>query len=165
VVFPDNNTINVSTGEVRVVNKTTRLVANGIGSCIVIAVIDPVRLYGGLAHIMLPGTAPYFEKNKLKYAKNAIDELFNRMKMCGSKKRDFIICLIGGGNVLSGVDDKICMTNINSVYNCLKKYKIAVQAKSLGGNRRRRVRIDLKSRSVYCSVGDKGEKLLYRIEN
>ncbi|OGJ94178.1 MAG: hypothetical protein A2487_07680 [Candidatus Raymondbacteria bacterium RifOxyC12_full_50_8] len=54
----ERHVIDVQTGEVGVGTGNTALVSSAIGSCIVIGLYDPVACAGGLAHAMLPGSAP-----------------------------------------------------------------------------------------------------------
>ena len=60
--------IDVNTGEVFVGNGTLTLRALAIGSCIVIAAYDLKTKNAGMAHIMLPDTAPEKFREKTKYA-------------------------------------------------------------------------------------------------
>ena len=47
---------NVGIGEYRVARPPAVLVSLGLGSCVGVALYDPERKVGGLAHIMLPSS-------------------------------------------------------------------------------------------------------------
>lgn len=156
-------TIYAQTGEVKVAKKNTILKSNAIGSCIVITAYDRQRQIGALAHIMLPGKAPenrVFQKTR--YASDAIDELIYILKLNGANENNIEVCLAGGANVLKRKDDNIRQDIIVSVEELLKKRKIKIKAKSLGGTERRSISLDLDNGKVYYSVGDGPEKLLWK---
>lgn len=154
-------TIYVLTGEVKAGNKSTLLISSAIGSCVVIAAYDAKEKVGALAHIMLPGKAPTNkETQKNRYAANAIEELIRRMNMLGTKENNIEVCLVGGANVLKKKDDATGLNNLSSVNDILKKERIQVKAKSVGGTERRSIALDVENGSIYYSVGDGIEKLL-----
>lgn len=156
-------TIYVLTGEVKAGNKSAILSSNAIGSCIVIAAYDAKEKVGVLAHIMLPGKAQTNkETHKNRYAANAIEELIRRMNMLGTKGNNIEVCLVGGANVLKKKDDATGLNNLSSVNDILKKERIKIKAKSVGGTERRSISLDVEKGSIYYSVGDGIEKLLWQ---
>ena len=61
-----------------------------LGSCVGIAIRDPVTKIGGLAHIMLPDstTIRNSSQNIAKFADTGIDELVRQMEKLGAKKSE-----------------------------------------------------------------------------
>ena len=57
----------------------------GLGSCVGIAIRDPVTKIGGLAHIMLPDSTTIRNSNQniAKFADTGIDELVRQMEKLG----------------------------------------------------------------------------------
>ena len=164
-MLPTNETIEeVCTGEVRSARRHVSLVSNAIGSCIAVMMVDPAKRTGGIAHVMLPGSAATArgDDHRLRYAENAIDELLRQMKALGSEKADVTAVLAGGGNVLQRPNDTICSMNIESVLGVLRQRGIPVAAASLGGTERRKVRIDLGACCVFHALGDRAEEMLWR---
>lgn len=156
-------TIYVLTGEVKAGNKSALLISSAIGSCVVIAAYDAKEKVGALAHILLPGRAPENkETQKNRYAANAIEELIRRMNMLGTKGNNIEVCLVGGANVLKRKDDATGLNNLSFVNDILKKERIQVKAKSVGGTERRSIALDVENGSIYYSVGDGIEKLLWQ---
>lgn len=156
-------TIYVLTGEVKAGNKSAILSSSAIGSCIVIAAYDAKEKVGALAHILLPGRAPENKDlQKTKYAANAIEELIRRMNMLGTKNNTIAVCLVGGANVLERKDDATGLNNFTSVIDILKKERIKIKAKSVGGTERRSIALDVENGSIYYSVGNGIEKLLWQ---
>ncbi|OGW35064.1 MAG: hypothetical protein A2010_18315 [Nitrospirae bacterium GWD2_57_9] len=152
----------VYTGEVRSTRRAT-LVSNAIGSCIAVMMIDEFRQTGGIAHVMLPGSAERAQQDcPFRYAENAIEELIRQMKDLGSRQSDLVAVLAGGGNVLRRPDDTICSMNIGSVLAGLERRRVPVAASSLGGMQRRKVRLDLSTRRVFHTLGDGCEEVLWQ---
>jgi len=157
--------IDVNTGEVRAGGKGLILRSTAIGSCIVIAAYETSSRTGALSHIMLPGSAPSRERQKTKYAGNAITEMIKKLVKAGAKKERIEACLVGAGNVLREKDDTICRDNIESVTKQLGKRRIAIRASAVGGTSRRSVSLDIEIGRVSYTEGDGEEKLLWRFKS
>lgn len=152
----------VCTGEVRSAGRRGTLVSNAIGSCIAVMIVDQEKRTGGIAHVMLPGSAESSRfEHPLRYAENAIDELLRQMKKLGSSASGLTAVLAGGGNVLQRPDDTICSTNIKSVLGILAHRGVPIAASSLGGTQRRKVRLEIATCSVFQSLGDAREEVLW----
>lgn len=157
------NVVEVSTGEVKTGAATTVFTVSALGSCIAVIAYDPGRLCGGIAHVMLPGSAekkPYTDK--FRYAEDAIEELLSQMDQTGSARTGLVICLAGAGNVLKRPDDAICSMNISSVLQALDSRGTTVTARSLGGTERRRVKLDLAAGCIFCAEGNNRETILWQ---
>jgi chemotaxis protein CheD len=156
--------IDVQTGEVRAAKGDARLVSSAIGSCIAVAGYDRLARIGAIAHVMLPGRAPDSDdgaakRDSLRYAENAVAELIDQMKNLGAHTENIRTCVAGGGNVLGRPDDTICQANIASVRDILSARAMAPVAQSVGGCKRRSLRLDVRSGNVYLAQGDSPEKL------
>ena len=72
----------------------------GLGSCIGIALLDPVTKIGGLAHIMLPdSTKMKNNSNIAKFADTGIVELVRRMTEAGAAKSRLVAKIAGGARM------------------------------------------------------------------
>ncbi|MDD4294122.1 MAG: chemotaxis protein CheD [Candidatus Omnitrophica bacterium] len=153
--------IDVDTGEVRVISGELSLRAMAIGSCIVVIAFSYEKLVAAMAHILLPGKAPsYYKGSKIIYAHDAIEEMFNKTAARGAMADDLVVCLVGGANVLLQKDDDIAKENIISVEQILKKRRIEVRKRALGGVLRRSVFLDLaKGRLEYTEGGSETHML------
>ena len=153
--------INVLTGEVKAGKKNTILKSNAIGSCVVIAAYSAKEKVGALAHIMVPGkTSKGKNYKKKRYAADAIEEMIRNMIRIGADKESIEACLAGGANVLKRKDDTIGNDNLTSVSDILKKERIKIKAKSVGGTERRSISLDVENGNVYHSIGSGIDKLL-----
>ena len=154
--------INVMTGEMKDGNNGQTLVSNAIGSCVVVAVFDPINKRGAMAHIMLPGKAPSKPgTNKLRYAHDAIHTMLGELSALGTDSLKLVTCLVGGGNVLKTHDDRVCRDNIESVTDILNKLNLKVSATSLGGTHRRTTQLYTKTGKFYYTEGNSSNKLLF----
>ena len=159
--FSNSQVFDVDTGQVVCSSGNGALRSNAIGSCIVVAAYDHSNKRGGLAHILLPDSAPANEKVKTKYAADAIDTMIGELVREGTDIRDIEVCLVGAGNVLEKTDDTICGKNIESVTRLLKERNIPVRKSVLGGTKRKFLYMDIESGRVYYSEGGGEEKLLW----
>ena len=154
--------IYVLTGEVCVGTKDELLRSSAIGSCVVVSVYDTKLQIGGLAHIMLPGKAPENTNYpKTRYAIDAIEDLISKMNSNGSKGRDNILCIVGGGNVLKRENDSIAQNNIDGVLEILKEKSFKITAKSVGGTERRSIMLNNETGCVKYTIGDGAEMILW----
>ena len=120
-----------------------------------------------MAHIMLSGQAPAEtpDDKKNRYADNAIMEIISQITSPGSVRTDIKAVIVGGGNVLQGHDDSICVENIESVRHILKRESIELLAEAVGGIKRRSASFNITEGIVTCAEGDSKPKLLWKVEN
>lgn len=157
-----NNVIDVATGEVKVGCAEAVLASNGIGSCVAVVALDLERRIGGIAHVMLPGKAPVKEARKTKYASDALEMLLAKMCEAEAAPGHLKFFLVGGGNVLKIKGDTVCGSNIRSVSGLLRELGLKILKKSVGGNQRRTVRLDVSGGAVYYTKGSGPEKTLWK---
>jgi chemotaxis protein CheD len=146
--------LEVSSGAIGIA-ASGRLRASAIGSCVGVALCDPVAGVGGLAHVMLPGRAPSSRQSEqAKYAEGGIQKLLGAMLAMGARRRRMVACLAGGGNVLEREEDTLCNANIASVRRTLDRLKIARVAEDVGGTLRRSLTVDVDAGRVLLTRGD-----------
>lgn len=155
--------IYANTGEVKSGGVGIILNSGAIGSCVVITAYDPSKKMGIMAHIMLPGKAPS-EKYPMptRYAEDAIKEILSRLAPETDNKA-IEVCLIGGANVLKREGDAIGKNNLESIEKLFQESQIDIKAQAVGGFERRTAVFDVDQRSIYFTVGDSKQKLLWQI--
>ena len=82
----------------------TTLVTYALGSCIALAICDPVNGVGGLVHFMLPESSldiAKAEKNPWMFADTGIPLLFRRAAECGADRRKLRIWAAGGSQLMA----------------------------------------------------------------
>ena len=93
-------TIKVGMADLNICKAPDMITTLGLGSCIGIAVYDPVLKIGGLAHIMLPdSTQMRNNSNIAKFADTGIEELVKRVVMAGANKRSLVAKIAGGAKM------------------------------------------------------------------
>ena len=93
-------TIKVGMADLNICKGDDMITTLGLGSCIGIAVYDPVVKIGGLAHIMLPdSTQMRNNSNIAKFADTGIEELVRRVLAAGANKRRLVAKIAGGAKM------------------------------------------------------------------
>lgn len=111
----------------------------GLGSCVGIALRDPVTKIGGLAHVMLPdSTAIRNNSNIPKFADTGIEELVRRVVAKGAN-RTRLVAKIAGGAQMFAFQSKSDMVRVGerNVEACKKKLaemRIPILAEDTGEN-------------------------------
>lgn len=121
------------------------LISTLLGSCISVALYDPLLPVGGLNHFLLPfpknSDNPLFS-NSARYGINAMEVLINSIMKLGGKKNRFVAKVFGGS---ASIDYKkkatynIPKMNIHFVFEFLENERIPVEAYSVGGTLPRRI--------------------------
>ncbi len=125
------------------------LVTYALGSCIAVAIHDPVTHVGGMLHFMLPESAISPTKaaeNPYMFADTGIPLLFRRAYGCGADKRRLVVRVAGGAQVMDseGVFN-IGKRNYLALRKILWKAGVLVQGEEVGGNQSRTVRLEVGS--------------------
>ena len=125
----------------------------GLGSCVGIAIRDPVTKIGGLAHIMLPDstTIRNSSQNIAKFADTGIEELIRKVTAAGASKARLVAKIAGGARMfeVSGLSEvgNIGAKNAEASKKKLKELGIRIVAEDTGLNYGRTVVLD-------CNTGD-----------
>lgn len=129
--------IKVGMADLKVVKSPDGVTTLGLGSCVGIAVRDPVTKIGGLAHIMLPdSTAIRNNANIPKFADTGIEELVKQIVALGAS-RSRLVSKIAGGAQMFSFSSKSDMIRVGerNVAACKKKLaemKIPILAEDTG---------------------------------
>lgn len=143
-------TITVGIADCRLSNQPTDvLVTHALGSCIGVAVYDPVAQVAGLLHFMLPESSLDPEKGKTKpytYADTGIPRLFRAAYCLGADKKRMTVWLIGGAQVLNpaGIFN-IGKRNHMACRKILWAAGMMIHAEEVGGTLSRTVRLEVGS--------------------
>lgn len=112
----------------------------GLGSCIGIAIVDPVTKIGGLAHIMLPDSTAIrnSQQNIAKFADTGIAELVNQMIKLGAKKERMVAKIAGGAMMFAFKSQSeltmVGQRNAAASKQKLKELGIPILAEDTGAN-------------------------------
>lgn len=122
------------------VSSATMEITTLLGSCVSVCLWDRRLKQGGINHFMMP----YWNGTGLaspKYGNIAIEKLINNVLLMGSRQEDLIAKVFGGASVLTKNDCvfNIGERNINIQSKLLSDFNIKVVAKSLGGDKGRKL--------------------------
>ena len=111
----------------------------GLGSCIGIALYDPVAKVAGLAHIMLPDSkAITNNQNDAKFADTAVIKLIADMEKLGAKKVNMRAKIAGGAQMFAfnATNDSLRVgdRNAEASRKILNKVGIKLVAEETGAN-------------------------------
>ena len=132
--------IKVGMADLKVCKAPDGLITLGLGSCVGIAVRDPVTQMGGLAHIMLPDSKAILNNNsvKEKFADTGIEELIRQLVAMGAGRSRLVAKIAGGATMfqIQSRNDimKIGERNIQATIQKLKEMNIKLLAQDTGEN-------------------------------
>ena len=145
--------ITVGMADLRVTaDPEARLVTYALGSCLGVAVHDPVARVGGLLHVMLPlsgldaGTA---RDNPARFVDTGVPALFRACYALGGVKARMVVKVAGGASSAApGEPDQfqIGRRNVLTLRRLLWKNGVLLRAEDVGGHQL--------SRTMALAVGD-----------
>lgn len=111
----------------------------GLGSCVGVALYDPVTKVSGLLHCMLPSSAQIRNNSNLaKFADTGIDELIRQMEVLGANRSRLVAKLAGGAQMfaVTATSDalRVGERNVEAARQRLKKHNIRILAEDCGLN-------------------------------
>jgi chemotaxis protein CheD len=142
------------------------LVAYGLGSCVGIAVIDPLSRISGLLHAVLPRAADGIERgpNPYKYVESGIEGLIAAMVNEGAARNRLVVRMVGGANMLisSGPTSSfdIGTRNIEAARTTLNRLNLPLKAADVGGHTGRTLHVYVAdSRVTVRVIGEKEREI------
>ena len=145
-------TIKVGMADLNICKGSDMITTLGLGSCIGIAIYDPVTKVGGLAHIMLPDSKHMRNNSNIaNFADTGIEELVKRMIAAGANRRRLVAKIAGGAKMfeVSGLSTigNVGERNAQASKAKLKQMGIPLLAEDTGSNYGRTV-------ELYPSTGE-----------
>jgi chemotaxis protein CheD len=144
----------VGISDIKVSNNVSDVIVTyALGSCIGIAVYDPVVKVGGLLHYMLPDST--LDSNKARenpemFADTGIPTLFKSCYKLGADKRRMIVKAAGGASILDDTNFfRIGQKNIMAMRKIFWKNNVLIEKEDTGLNYNRTVRLELSTGKVY----------------
>lgn len=142
----------VGMAEFKVARSPDRLVAYGLGSCVGVALYDPVLRIGGLSHFMLPTSRLHPEISVPgKYADTSIEALLEEMKKEGALLGGLAAKLVGGANMFSSIVQSafpVGARNVAAAREKLAEKKIPIVGEEVGGGQGRTLFFSLEDGKV-----------------
>jgi chemotaxis protein CheD len=143
----------VGVAEIKVSDDSGILASYGIGSCVAVAMFDPLKKIGGLAHVMLPesrGTDN--EETPGKFADVAVSRLVEELVQVGARRSGLRCKIVGGSKMFDMLGNNqhaaasahthIGARNVERIRRELEKLRIPLVGEDTGGNYGRTVKFN-----------------------
>lgn len=135
------------------------IVTHALGSCIGIAVYDPVAVAGGMLHFMLPDSTVNPQRavqNPWMFGNVAIPMFFRKLYDLGAEKKRLIVKAAGGAQFL---DDKdffaIGKRNHTMMRKIFWQNGVLIKAENIGGTISRTLFLDIATGRTWISTAGK----------
>ncbi len=158
--------IKVGMADLKTCKAPDGLITLGLGSCVGIAMRDPVTQIGGLAHIMLPDSTAMRGNNSVieKFADTGITELVRQLVGMGAD-RSRLVAKIAGGATMFQVQSrndimKIGERNVQATIDKLKEMNIKILAQDTGENYGRTVTFFPETGEFHIRAVGKSQKII-----
>jgi chemotaxis protein CheD len=135
-----------------------------LGSCLGIAVYDPVVHAAGLLHVMLPDSTINAEKASQypgMFVDTGIPALFRALYQLRAEKHRIHICVAGGAKLMDDTGFfNIGGRNFEALNAILDKHQLAVDARRLGGLVSRTMHVSVETGEVRLKASGQSEEIL-----
>lgn len=131
--------IKVGMADLKVCKSPDGVTTLGLGSCVGIAIRDPIAKVGGLAHVMLPDSTQIENNtNRFKFADTGIDDLVKQIVAIGGVKTRFEAKIAGGAQMFAFQNKsdmvRVGERNVEASKKKLKELGIPIRAEDTGLN-------------------------------
>lgn len=162
----NGNSNAVDIAMMKIARAPEQLYSLGLGSCIGVAIYDPIAKIGGLIHILLP-TSQGFDSTKhvrTKFADSGIADLVDALMRAGASKVRMKAKMAGGASMftMKSTSDvhEVGKRNIQSSKETLKMLGIDLIAQDTGGNKGRTIYFDIETGQLTIKTVDRAIKII-----
>lgn len=132
-----SETIKVGMADLKVCVSPDAVTTLGLGSCVGIAIRDPVTKIGGLAHVMLPDSTQIKNNSNIpKFADTGIAELVRQMVAKGASQGRMVAKIAGGAQMFAFQNKsdmvRIGERNVEATKKKLAELRIPILAEDTG---------------------------------
>ncbi len=140
------------------------LVTHALGSCIGVAVYDPVAKVGGLLHFMLPDSRVNPEKakqNPYMFCDTGVPRLFKTCYKYGAVKKRMIVKVAGGAQMMDEAGHfNIGKRNYSMLRKLFWKNGVLIHAEDVGGTVNRTMELIMATGEVRLKMPGQEIKIL-----
>jgi chemotaxis protein CheD len=113
------------------------LVTYSLGSCLGVAIYDPIARVGGLLHIMLPDSSIAPEKAAAQpgmFVDTGVPNLFRAAYQLGAEKHRLTIVVAGGAQVMDNTGYfSIGKRNLEAIHRLFDSHRLRIGVEVVGG--------------------------------
>lgn len=132
------------------------LVTYALGSCLGIAIYDPLARVGGMIHVMLPLSTAHPMKardNPCMFVDTGVPRLFLEAYKAGARKERLLVSVAGGASLRGSTNDwfEIGKRNLLMLRKLLWRNGVLLQAEDVGGTHSRTMELEIRTGRVTIS--------------
>ena len=155
----------VAISDMKITNdQQANLVTYALGSCIGVALYDPMVKVGGLLHFMLPDSRidPLkAKKNPWMFADTAIPLFFEEFYKFGGLKERMKVKIAGGSKILDESEFfSIGKRNYLSLRKILQLNNVPISGEDIGGQGNRTITLEISTGKVFVKISGNGVRVL-----
>lgn len=142
------------------------LITYALGSCLGIAIYDPIAKVGGMLHVMLPESKVDRDKARMRplmFIDTGVPLLFKKAYALGAQKSRLIVKVAGGASVRSSKTTRdsfrIGARNITSLKQLMWRNKVLVKRQDVGGDYPRTMSLFIANGDVLIRTGSSTKNL------
>jgi len=147
----------IGVADMKVSNDSETVLATySLGSCIGLAIYDPIEKIGGLLHYMLPESSldrVKAKKNPYMFGDTGIPLLFKEAYKFGAKKQRIKTIVLGGSQIL---DQKglfnIGQRNFTILRKMFWKNNVMIDFQDVGGNVNRTLKLEIENGEAWLKT-------------
>jgi chemotaxis protein CheD len=134
------------------------IITHALGSCLGLAVHDPVHGVGGMLHVMMPLSQTNPEKakaNPFMFVDTGVPTFFRSLYKAGAEKAKLIVKVAGGANIHGSTTDRFAIGKKNYIMlkKMLWKNEVMIESEEIGGGDARTMHLEIGSGRVWLSTG------------
>lgn len=147
----------VGVADMRVSNNAAEvLVTHALGSCIGVAIYDPLAKVGGILHFMLPDSLldpVKGQENPHMFADTGLPRLFRECYQMGAQKSRLQVKVAGGSQVLGSKEYfQIGRRNFAALRKIFLKNNVLIDKADVGGTKARTLFLEIATGNVWVKV-------------
>lgn len=155
-----SESIKVNMGELKIARGYFKLIAYGIGSCIVVVCYDKYAPVAGMLHAVLPERKKGTGGNK--FVDSGIENLIKELINLDVSINNMEAKIFGGATMfdIKSNQESIGERNIKKAKEILFKKGIKIAGEDTGSNYGRTIEFDVASKKAFIKSFAKGEKII-----
>lgn len=147
----------VGVADMKVSNKPEEvLVTHALGSCIGVAIYDPLAKVGGILHFMLPDSSldpVKGQENPHMFADTGLPRLFRECYQMGAQKSRLQVKVAGGSQVLGSKEYfQIGRRNYAALRKIFLRNNVLIDKADVGGTKARTLFLEIATGSVWVKT-------------